>query len=483
MKPSISFEDQMPPTSASSSQVTPKEIWQNAKAELQLQLPRATYETWLKDARFLAYEDGEFIIGVSNPFALDWLNNSSLRPLIKRTLARLCERAVEVRFVTQPQRVQEEPLEPAPLLEGAISPAAAEADMALRQAQYAAGDGHQPLNPHFTFETFVVGECNELAYTAAKTVAKRPGQAYNPLFIYGGVGLGKTHLLHSIGHETQRQGHRTLYVPAEGFTNDFIASLRNGSPEAFREKYRHAVDVLLIDDIQFIAGKEGTQEELFHTFNALTGAGKQIVLASDSLPNRITALEKRLSSRFEGGLCVDLQPPGLQTRIEILRAKAEAKGWIEVPGEILELIAQRMPGSIRRLEGALNRVIAQAQVRGELLTVAVVEAALSDWLPSQPAADAEAVLTMVAAHFQVTVAELKGAGRSRRITLPRQVAVLLLHEELGLNRSQIGRLLGGRDHSTVNHALKRIRKLLESDAGLRRRVHVLREDLRVPVGG
>jgi len=471
----------MPAASASSAQATPKEIWQNTKAELQLQLPRATYETWLKDARFLAYEDGEFVIGVSNPFALDWLNNSNLRPLIKRTLARLWGRAVEVRFVAQPRRVrEEEPLGPAPLLEAA-SPAITEASQALRQAQGLAGNGHQPLNPRYTFETFVVGESNELAYTAAKTVAKRPGQAYNPLFIYGGVGLGKTHLLHSIGHETQRQGLRTLYVPAEGFTNDFITSLRNGSPEAFREKYRHAVDVLLIDDIQFIAGKESTQEELFHTFNALTVAGKQIVLTSDSLPNRITALEKRLSSRFEGGLCVDLQPPGLETRIEILRVKAKAMGWTDVPDGVLGLIAQRMPGNIRRLEGALNRVIAQAQLKGGPPTVAVAEAALSDWLPSQPAADAEAVLTMVAAHFQVTVAELKGAERSRRVTLPRQVAVLLLHEELGLNRSQIGRLLGGRDHSTVNHALKRIRKLMESDAGLRRRVHVLREDLRVPV--
>lgn len=465
-------------SSSTPAKATPKEIWRNAKAELQLQLLRATYDTWLRDARFLAYEDGEFVIGVSSPFALDWLNNR-LRPVIKRTLARLQGRAVEVRFVAQPKRVRDEPIKPAPLLE-AVPPATAEADTAPRQTQHVAGNGHQPLNPRYTFETFVVGDSNELAYVVARTVAKQPGQAYNPLFIYGGVGLGKTHLLHSIGHETQRLGRRTLYVPAEGFTNDFIESLRNGSPEAFREKYR-TIDVLLIDDIQFIAGKDSTQEEVFHTFNALSVAGKQIVLSSDSLPGQITALEKRLSSRFEGGLCVGLQPPSLETRIAILQAKVKARDWPAVPYEVLEMIAQRMPGNVRRLEGALNRVLAQAQVAGEPLTVAVAEMALSDWIPSQPTASAQAILAVVAAHFEVTVEELKGRERTKRVTLPRQVAILLLHEEAGLNRSQIGRRLGGRDHSTVSYALERIGQLLETDGELRRRVQMLKEELRTPV--
>lgn len=466
-KPSIPFGDEMAPASTAVN-ATPKEIWRIAKAELQLQLTRAIYDTWLRDARFVAHEDGEFIIGVSNPFALDWLNNN-LRPIIKRTLTRLKGHAVEVRFVAQPKRVRDEPSRPAPLLE-VIPPAAAEADTV--------SGGHQALNPRYTFETFVVGDSNRLAYVAAQTVARQPGQAYNPLFIYGGVGLGKTHLLHSIGHETVRQGYRTLYVPAEGFTNDYVNSLRNGSPEAFREKYR-TIDVLLIDDIQFIAGKGCTQEELFHTFNALYVASKQIVLSSDCLPGQIAALEKRLSSRFEGGLCVGLQPPNLETRIAILEMKA--KGPIAVPFEVLELIAQRVSGSVRRLEGALNRVLVQAQVTGGPLTLAMAEAALDDWIPPQPAADAEAILALVATHFGVTVEELKSQGRSRRVTLPRQVATLLLHEETDLNRTQIGRLLGGRDHSTVNYALKRITELVETDAELRRRVQMLREELHTPV--
>jgi chromosomal replication initiator protein len=284
------------------NQATPKEIWQNAKADLELQLARATYDTWLRGAHFLAYEDGEFIIGVSSSFAADWLN-SRLHPLIKRTLCWLKGHAVEVRFVVQPKRVRDDLSRPAPLLE-TVSPAAAKTD-----------------------------------------------QAYNPFFIYAGVGLGKTHLLHSIGHEARRRGYGVLYVPSEGFTNDFVESLKNGSPEAFREKYR-TIDVLLLDDVQFIAGKNSTQEELFHTFNALHMAGKQIVLSADSMPDHIAALENRLSSRFKSGLCVDLEPPGLETRIAILQMKMEDKGWSAVPDDVIESIAQRLPGSVRRLEGA-----------------------------------------------------------------------------------------------------------------------------------
>lgn len=459
------------PLASMPSQATPKEIWQNAKADLELQLARATYDTWLRGAHFLAYEDGEFIIGVSSSFAADWLN-SRLHPLIKRTLCWLKGRAVEVRFVVQPKRVRDDLSRPAPLLE-TVSPAAAKTD-------HVAGTGPQMLNARYTFETFVVGNSNRLAHVAAQTVAERPGQAYNPFFIYAGVGLGKTHLLHSIGHEARRRGYGVLYVPAEGFTNDFVESLKNGFPEAFREKYR-TIDVLLLDDVQFIAGKNSTQEELFHTFNALHMAGKQIVLSADSMPDHIAALEKRLSSRFKSGLCVDLEPPGLETRIAILQMKMEDKGGSAAPDDVLESIAQRLPGSVRRLEGALNKVLAQAKVTGEPLTVALAEAALRDWIPPQPAMGTEAILSLVATHFEVTVKSLKGRERGKHIMLPRQTAILLLHEEAALSRSHIGRLLGGRDHSTVSYALKRITKLLETDAGLRRRVQALRQELRVPV--
>jgi chromosomal replication initiator protein len=269
-------------------------------------------------------------------------------------------------------------------------------------------------------------------------------------------------------------------VPAEGFTNDFVESLKNGSPEAFREKYR-TIEVLLLDDVQFIAGKNSTQEELFHTFNALFLAGRQIVLSSDSMPDQIAALEKRLSSRFKSGLCVDLQPPGLETRLAILERKVEARNLPALPQDVLHLLAQRLPGSVRRLEGALNLIIIQAQVAKEPLTVALAEAALSGWIPQEPAASPEDILSLVAEGFALTVDDLTGSGRSAHVARPRQVCMLLLHEEAALSRSQIGRLLGGRDHSTVSYGLERIRKLLESDAELRRRVRMLREELRVPV--
>ncbi|MDH7487001.1 MAG: chromosomal replication initiator protein DnaA [Anaerolineae bacterium] len=458
--------------SSSPPKLAPKEIWQNAKAELELQLPRATYDTWLREAHFIAYEDGEFVIGVVNSFAVDWLNSNNLRPLVKRTLARLQGQAVEVRFVVRPQRVRDEAARPAPLLETFSDTDAS--------AETVPGSGHQPLNPRYTFATFVVGSSNRLACVAAQTVAERPGQTYNPFFIYGGVGLGKTHLLHSIGHVTQQRGYQTLYTPAEGFTNDFVESLRRGDPEAFREKYR-TVDVLLLDDVQFIAGKEGTQEELFHTFNALYLAGKQIVLTADSMPNHIAALEKRLRARFQSGLCVDLKPPNLETRLAILQAKVREGGWPAVPHEVLLMIARRVPGNVRHLEGALNRVMAQVEVLDLPLTVEMAEAALQDWIPSQPSASPATILDLVAAHFGVTVEELQGEGRSRRISLPRKVAALLLSEESALNLSQVGQHLGGRDHATVRYSLSEIHKALEADAELRRQVEALREELRLPV--
>ena len=462
------------PSASSPNSTTPREVWQNAKADLQLQMARATYDTWLRDARFLAYEDGEFLIAVTSAFALDWLNDR-LRPLIKRTLARLMDRSVDVRFVTGPREVPDYVTAPAPLLESVSAPSAP------YQVDPVSSNRDQLLNPQYTFEGFVVGKSNRLAYVAAQTIAENLGNSFNPFFIYGGVGLGKTHLMHSIGHEARRHGKSVLYVPAEGFTNDLVESLKNGSPETFRDKYR-TVDLLLVDDVQFIAGKSATQEELFHTFNALFMAGKQIVLTADSMPDQIAALEKRLSSRFNSGLCVDLRPPSMETRMAILQRKSEARGLSPLSQEVLDVIARRLPGSVRRLEGALNLVVIQSQVTQQPLSAALAEAALSGWIPLQPAVNPKDLISLVAADFGVTVEELKGPERSRRVTLPRQVAALLLHEEASLNRSQIGRLLGERDHSTISYTLERMADLLEADANLRRRVQSLREALRVPVG-
>jgi len=307
----------------------PDLVWSAALGELQLQMTQATFDTWLRDSRFLKFEDGSFVVGVKSGYAKDWLE-TRLLATIKRTLARLAGRATDIRFVVwtrQPQRQDTAPLLDIPEPEATALPAA-------------------NLNPRYAFDAFVVGLGNRLAHAASMAVAESPAQAYNPLFLYGGVGLGKTHLLHAIGHACHSEGLRVLYASSEEFTNDLIEAIRSHTTDAFREKYR-TVDVLLVDDVQFIAGKEATQEEFFHTFNALHGAGKQIVISSDRPPKAMLTLEERLCSRFEWGLIADIQPPDLETRIAILRAKAASCG-VAIPDDILTLIADRVQHSRAR---------------------------------------------------------------------------------------------------------------------------------------
>jgi chromosomal replication initiator protein len=306
-------------------------------------------------------------------------------------------------------------------------------------------------------------------------VAENPADAYNPLFIYGGVGLGKTHLLHAIGQACQVQSLRVLYISSEEFTNDLIEAIRARTTDAFREKYRTA-DVLLVDDVQFIAGKESTQEEFFHTFNALHGTGKQIVLSSDRPPKAMITLEERLCSRFEWGLIADIQPPELETRIAILRSKAADFG-VEVPDEILSVIAHQVPSNIRELEGAFNRVVALSQLTHQALTPDVAESALAHMRPERSRLTEQQIVEAVAHHFGVEVAAFEGRSRSRCIARPRQVAMYLLREETGASLPQIGAILGGRDHTTVMHGCERIAEMLEQDADLRRDVVRLRQQL------
>ena len=306
-------------------------------------------------------------------------------------------------------------------------------------------------------------------------VAESPAAAYNPLFLYGGVGLGKTHLMHAIGHACHAQGLRVLYASSEEFTNDLIEAIRARTTDAFREKYR-TVDVLLVDDVQFIAGKEATQEEFFHTFNTLHGSGKQIVISSDRPPKAMLTLEERLCSRFEWGLIADIQPPDLETRIAILRAKAVSCG-AAVPNDILELIADRVRSNIRELEGALNRVVALSRLTHQPLTAELAEAALSHLEPQRGRLTENQILDAVANHFGVEVAAFEGKSRSRTIARPRQVAMYLLREETGASLPQIGALLGGRDHTTVLYGCERIADLIEEDAEMRREVVNLRQRL------
>ncbi len=449
---------------------SPREVWEIARSHLRLQLPQSTYDTWVRDTVCVAHEDGAFVIGASNAYARDWLQ-VRLRRMIKGTLASIVGHAVDVTFIIQTTPAQDGPdPTPAPLLE--VEPAAVPAP-AERPAVESAG-----LRSQYSFETFIVGPSNRMAHASAFAVAERPGIAYNPLFIYGGSGLGKTHLLQAIGKSVQSNGQRVLYVTSEIFTNDLIEAIRSGSTDSFRAKYRNT-DVLLLDDVHFIAGKEQTQEEFFHTFNALHSANRQIVLTSDRAPQAIPTLEDRLRTRFAWGMITDIQPPNLETRIAILQTKAASVGR-RVPDDVLLAIAQRAHRNIRDLEGALTKVIAHAELFQRPISVAVVEDALAYLAPAQGKLTLEMVLRVAADFFDVTLAELVGRNRSAKIALPRQVVMYVMREEVGASLQQIGNALQ-RDHTTVMHGIERIAREMDGDAQLAQSVSSLRNRLYEPV--
>lgn len=436
------------------------QAWQSVLSELQLEMPKASYDTWVGDTRPLSYENGALTVGVPNAYARDWLE-SRLASTVSRLLVGILDSNVAVNFVV----AQSEEPEIADMdTDGfaAIEPVAAPAH-------------HSTLNPRYTFESFVVGAGNRLAHAACQAVAEKPARAYNPLFLYGGVGLGKTHLLHAIGNACYGRGLNVLYASSEEFTNEIINAIRTHTTQAFREKYRSA-DVLLVDDIQFIAGKESTQEEFFHTFNTLHGQDKQIIVSSDRPPKSLVTLEERMRSRFEWGLAADIQPPDLETRLAILRAKAERAGRV-IPDEILESIAKRVQSNIRELEGALNRIIAFADLSGQSLTLQLVEAALADLLPQRQTVLPEKIIELVAREWKTTVESLLGRDRSQKIAEPRQVAMYLLRKETDASLPQIGQVLGGRDHSTVMYAIDKIANQIETRSELRKRVINVKQQL------
>jgi chromosomal replication initiator protein len=331
------------------------------------------------------------------------------------------------------------------------------------------------MNSRYTFDNFVVGSSNRLAYAASMAVAENPAHAYNPLFLYGGVGLGKTHLLFAIGNMARQQGKQVMYVTSEEFANDIINSIRTHNTQAFRERYRF-VDVLLIDDIQFIAGKESTQEEFFHTFNSLHGQEKQIVITSDRPPKAMSTLEERLRSRFEWGLIADIQPPDLETRTAILRSKAERMRR-EVPDEIINYIARQFQANIRELEGALTRVVAYSDLRGNALSMDLAEVALTDLIPQHNQLEPGRVVDVVASAFGVSREKILSRERTREVALPRQVVMYLLREEANVSLPQIGEVLGGRDHTTVIYACEKVADMIERDDQLRKQIIQIRETL------
>jgi chromosomal replication initiator protein len=439
-----------------------EQAWQSVLGQLQMEMPRASFDTWVRDTRPLSYQDGTLTIGVRNAYARDWLE-SRLSSTVSRLLVGIMNASVAVSFIVNSNDA-EVIADEAPLSSGQPEPAAFE--QPTRPSN---------MNPRYLFDTFVVGSGNRLAHAACLAVAEKPARAYNPLFLYGGVGLGKTHLLHAIGNSCHARGLNVLYVSSEEFTNDMINAIRTHTNQAFREKYRSA-DVLLVDDIQFIAGKESTQEEFFHTFNTLHGQDKQIIVSSDRPPKSLNTLDERLRSRFEWGLTADIQPPDLETRLAILRSKAERTGR-QVPDEVLESIARRVQSNIRELEGALNRILAFADLSGARLGSQLVEVALADLLPQRSDVQPAKIIELVAREWQTSVEALIGRDRSQKIAQPRQVAMYLMRKETDASLPQIGEVLGGRDHTTVMYAIQKISSDIETKTDLRKRVVNIKQQL------
>jgi chromosomal replication initiator protein len=449
-----------------------KQLWTAALGELQVGLSRAQYDTWFKETQVISEEDDVFLIGVPNAFAREWLENK-FRPQVRSTLQHLRGRTVDVRFVTSGGGGGA-----AARVAVAAGPGATAAP-ATQPAPQERREAAALLNARYTFATFVVGSNNRLAHAAALSVAERPGHSYNPLFVYGGSGLGKTHLMHAIGHAViaRHPKKRVAYATSEKFTNEFINSIRAQKGEEFRERYRR-IDVLLIDDIQFIAGKEGTQEEFFHTFNAIHEEGKQIVLSSDRPPKAITQLEDRLRSRFEWGLIADISAPDLETRIAILRAKAEAQN-IAIPPPVIDFLAQRIVSNIRELEGALTRIVAHASLNAVPVTTQLAQEMLQNILynPHRKSLSTERIVETVARYYGVPLDQIKGKARDRQVVLPRQIAMYLMREETEAPLLRIGEALGGRDHSTVLHGCEKIEREMAENDDFRRDIGALREAL------
>ena len=473
----------------------PAQVWQHVLMRLKSATGEAHFNTYLRGTRGLTYDPGSSIIRVAaaNPFHVPWLEGK-LSSIIHTAVVQELEAPIRVEFVADPDVpaiTAPRSVKPAPLLEHLaaapprlVAPPQSPVDTAV-ESDRGAGPvqrtgGGSRLNLRYTFDSFVVGQSNRLAHAASLAVVDHVGSAYNPLFLYGGVGLGKTHLLHAIGHACSAHGSDVVYVSSETFTNDMIESIRQHRTDDFRAKYRGA-RVLLVDDVQFIAGKERTEEEFFHTFNAIHESGGQIVLSSDRPPKAMPILEDRLRSRFEWGLIADIQAPDYETRIAILRSKLPNTLIGTVPSDVLVFIAQKIQSNIRELEGSLNRLLAQARHLKQPVTVDLAAQALHDLVAPGPVGrgtTAHAVLTAVARYFEVTVGDLQGKARHKHIVVPRHIAMYLLREDAHQSTPEIGRLLN-RDHTTVLHGLKQVAGDIARDGPARQAVRGVREVLAV----
>ncbi len=441
-----------------------KQIWQAVLGEIELNISKANFTTWFKNTFISSFDENQVIISVPNAFTKAWLEKKYHDEILKalKNITNSHISSIVYKINTK------KPNNTNSLFQKANTK---NIEKEKKGSEKINIDANEPvtspsrfgLNPKYKFDTFVVGKGNELAHAACKAVSANPGKAYNPLFIYGGVGLGKTHLLQAIGNEVCQKTNKVLYITSEKFTNNYIQSIHGGKAKEFKERYRN-VDLLLVDDVQFMAGKDGTQQEFFHTFNELQQSDKQIVLTSDKPPKSIPALEQRLLSRFEAGMVADISQPDIETKMAILKNKAKEKNFT-LNQETIEYIANNVKNNIRELEGALNRVIAFHEFNNTSPSVKTVKSILNDLLTNTQARSItpKDVLSAVAKFYDINNQELTGKGRRKEIVWPRQITIYLMREEINSSYPTIGEELGGRDHTTAMYAYNKISKEIQNE--------------------
>lgn len=452
------------------------EMWQATLGELELTLSKANFTTWFKNTFITSYENNRVVIAVPNTFTKSWLEKK-YHDAIVRALRNITSHAVrEVVY-----RVEARNTTPLPQFIDQIETSRLIYDESCADTSRTSTHPQTGINPRYTFDAFIVGKANELAHAAAIAVAAQPGKIYNPLYIYGSSGLGKTHLLHAVGNFVAQHNPKLkiLYVTSEQFVNEFIQSIRGGRGKDFKDTYR-SIDVFLVDDIQFLTGKESTQEEFFHTFNALHGSDRQLVLTSDRSPKDIIGLETRLLTRFDWGMTTDVSVPDFETRVAILESKARDKN-IQLSLEIFQYVAGAVQLNVRELEGALNKIIAYHQFKNTVPTLESVQLLLQNFVSSMPkrTITPRRLVELIVNYYDLSIEELLGKSREQRLAFPRQIAMYLLREEAKYSYPAIGTHIGGRDHTTVMHACSKISELMKKDEQLKRDVALLREQLYV----
>lgn len=443
------------------------DLWGRTLNVIEKKISKPSFETWLKSTKAVSLNGKELIVEAPNEFAREWLDGN-YKQILTEILYDLVGENMTLKFVIPNAHQDDDPMN------------ATNAIKKESKQEVSVDSAHSMLIPKYTFDTFVIGSGNRFAHAASLAVAEAPAKAYNPLFIYGGVGLGKTHLMHAIGHYVLEHNPdaKVVYLSSEKFTNEFINSIRDNRPDDFRNKYRN-VDILLIDDIQFLAGKESTQEEFFHTFNALHEENKQIVISSDRPPKEIPTLEDRLRSRFEWGLITDITPPDLETRIAILRKKAKAEG-LDIPNEVMLYIANQIDTNIRELEGALIRVVAYSSLENKDINADLAAEALKNIIPTAKpkVVTIKDIMRIVGEEYGVKMEDFLAKKRTKAIAFPRQIAMYLSRELTDNSLPKIGEEFGGRDHTTVLHAHEKISKLIEKDAQFQKQIQELEKKIK-----